>query len=218
MNYVDICPPAVVAQIQAADLRQSAASDLFSWVEERVDRPCMLATIEAIAARMGPEADLSVVNIFCNTVATYARKLDMAQKGVIQAAYLRMPHDPSISFNYFLALRLTGIDIRDDLRGRIRSDWSFAGPRDAAQTWDYFLYLASLEETGALEALADKIARTESGNDVVLLLESLAELPGPGVEAVISDYLNDPRSTDGVEGPGMSVGKNAELLLTMRKL
>lgn len=216
MNYLDICPPAVVEYIQAADLRKASSSALFTWVEANADRQCALATLEAVAGWLTPESDLSVVDLFCNTVAAYAQLLDEDQKAIIKAAYRRMPYDPAISMNYFLGLRKAGIDLRSHLRGRIKPDWSFAGPRRDAETWDHYLYLASLDEPGALEALADKIAATESGNDATLLLKSLADLPGPGVEAVLKSYADDPRTADGIDGPGMAISENVRLLLAWR--
>lgn len=218
MNYIDICPPAVVQAIEAADFRSAASAGLIGWVEMQADRACALATIEAVAGRLTTESDLTVVDLFCNAVATYAEMLDAEQKAIIRAAFRRLPYNPAISFNYFMALRLAGIDVRSDLRGRVAVDWSFASPRRDAQTWDHYLYLASLNEPGAWEALADKIAATTSGNDVALLLESLAELPNPEVDEIIGRYVTDKRTADGVEGPAMSIAKNAELLLEMRKM
>ena len=216
MNYVDICPPAVVYQIQQADLRLAESSTLIAWVEANSEWPCALAALEAVAARLKADSNRSVIDHFCNTVANYAGDLNEAQKAIIRAAYLRFPYDPVISFNYFLGLRKARIDLRDDLRDKVGIDWTFASPRRDAQTWDYYLYLATLDEPGAVAALARKIAETKSGNDVTLLLTSLADVPGRAVDEVIKSYANDPRTADGVEGPGTPIATNVARMLLMR--
>ena len=216
MNYIDICPPAVVYQIQEADLRSAASSNLITWVEVNSDRQCAIAALEAVAGRLTADSNLSVIDLFCNAVASYARALDADQKAIIRAAYLRFPYRPDISFNYFLGLRKARIDVRDDLRDKVGIDWTFASPRRDAQTWDFYLYLATMEEPGALEALASKIAETKSGNDVTLLLMSLADLPGKGVDDILKSYANDQRTAEGVNGPGLPIAANVGLLLMMR--
>ncbi|WP_102108676.1 hypothetical protein [Oceaniglobus roseus] len=216
MSYADICPPMVAARIAEADTRSYDSRNLITWVEENSDRQCAVAALEAVAGRIGPDSDLAVIDLFCNAVASYARMLDDAQKAAIREAYLRIPYNPAISFNYFLGLRNTGIDIRDRLKGKVGIDWSFESPRRNAQTWDYYLYLARLGEPGALEALADKIAATDSGNDVTLLLMSLNELPGPEVTAVLERYGDDARTADGVSGPGLPISQNVAIMLALR--
>ncbi len=216
MNYVDICPPAVVYEIQQADLRSEDSRNLIGWVEANSTWPCALAALEAVATRLNADSNLSVVDLFCNAVAAYAPALDDDQKAIIRAAYLRFPYKPAISFNYFLGLRSAGIDLRDELRDRIRVNWTFASPRRDAETWDYYLYLATLNDPGALEALARKIADTANGNDATLLLMSLAEVPGPGIDDILRSYAADPRTADGVDGPGLPISKNVKLLFLKR--
>lgn len=216
MNYVDICPPAVVYQIQQADLRSAESGNLITWVEVNSDRQCAVAALEAVARRLKADSNLSVIDLFCNAVASYARMLDDDQKAIIRDAYLRFPYNPAISFNYFLGLRNTHIDLRDALHGKVAIDWTFDSPRRDAQTWDYYLYLAAMDEPGALEALATKIAETKNGNDATLLLISLADVPGKAVEEVLKRYASDQRTADGVEGPGLPIADNVRLLLTMR--
>lgn len=216
MNYVDICPPAVVYQIQQADLRSAASSNLITWVEENSDRQCAIAAMEAIAARLTVDSDLSVIDLFCNAVASYAHMLDADQKAVIREAYLHFPYNPVISFNYFLGLRNTHIDLREELHGRVKINWDFHSPRRDAETWDYYLYLATMDEPGALEALAHKIAETKNGNDATLLLMSLAEVPGKGVDDILKLYANDKRTADAVDGPGLPISANVGLLFMMR--
>lgn len=218
MDYVDICPPAVVHRIQEADLRSSESSDLITWVEVKSGRECAVAALEAVAKRLGPDSHLSVIDLFCNAVASYARSLDPSQIAIIRAAYRRFPYDPAISFNYFLGLRNTGIDLRDRLRTRVGINWDFASPRRDAETWDYYLYLATLEEPGALDALARKIAETKYGNDATLLLLSLSELRVKGIDEILRSYADDPRTADGVSGPGLPISENIKLWLMMRSM
>ncbi len=216
MNYVDVCPPAVVYEIEKADPRLSDSSGLILWVASHAERPCTLAAIEAVARRLMPDSDLTVIDLFCNAVASYADLLDANQKAVIREAYLRFPYQPAISFNYFLGLREARIDLREEFRGKIAIDWTFASPNNDAQTWDYYLYLAALDEPGALEALAAKIAETGNGNDVTLLLMSMAELPGRGVDEILKRYASDQRTADGVNGPGLTIAANVRLMLANR--
>lgn len=216
MNYIDICPPAVVYEIQQADLRSSESSNLITWVEEHSDRQCAVAALEAVAVRLNAESDLTVIDLFCNAVASYARMLDAGQKAIIRAAYQRFSYDPAISFNYFLGLRNANIDLRGDLHGKVAIDWSFSSPRRDAETWDYYLYLAALDEPGALEALATKIAETKSGNDTTLLLMSLADLPRKAVDDILTRYAEDQRTAEGVNGPGLTIAENVRLLRMMR--
>jgi|GEM_PF-3375147 len=217
MNYVDICPPAVVYRIQEADLQSAESSNLITWVEENSDRECAMAALESVATRLTATSDLSVIDLFYNAVASYARVLNAGQKQIIRAAYQRIPYEPAISFNYFLGLRNARIDLREDLRGKVGIDWSFASPRRDAETWDYYLYLAAMDEPGALLALAAKVADTKSGNDVTLLLISLADLPGNGVDGILKSYANDLRTAEGVNGPGMPIAENVRILLMMRE-
>lgn len=216
MNYVDVCPPAVVYEIQKADVRSADSSGLILWVASHAERPCTLAAIEAVARRLMPDSDLTVIDLFCNAVASYADLLDADQKAVIRAAYLRFPYRPTIASNYFLGLREARIDLRAELVGKIPVDWTFASPMNDAQTWDYYLYLVALEEPGALDALAAKIAETRNGNDATLLLMSLAELPGHDVDEILKTYADDPRTADGVNGPGLTIAANVQLMLEDR--
>jgi hypothetical protein len=158
-----------------------------------------------------------VIDDFANSVATYARFMDRDGIAAVREAYLRVPYDPAIALNYFLGLREPGIDLRSHLRLKVVPDWSFTDPRQDAATWHYYIYLATLGEPGALEALADKVAATEDGNDVTNLLASLAELKLKEVDAILRSYAEDQRTADGVEGPGLPISANVELWLMMRE-
>lgn len=216
MDYVNVCPPAIVYRIQEADLKSSASSDLLTFVQGAGDRRCVLAATEAVARRISALTDPQVFGAFANTVASYASDFEPDQIPVIREAYLHYPYNRKISGEYFAGLRRTGIDLRDELRGKIHPNWSFATPYSEGDTWDYYMYLASLEEPGALEALAAKIAETKGGNDVTLFLTSLADLPGPAVDAVLHRYAHDTRTADGVDGPAMSLADTVTHLMSMR--
>lgn len=216
MDYVDICPPAVVQAIREADLRSYDSRNLITWAETEAGRGCAVAALDEVARRLTPDSDLAVIDLFWNAVATYARMLDPDQIETVRLAYLRIPYVPALSFNYFLGLRNTGIDIRGRLRNRVPINWDFSSTRRDAQTWDYYLYLASLNEPGALAALAAKIADTASGNDATQMLRSLSELRVDGVDEILRSYANDTRRADGVSGPGLPLSKNIELMLMRR--
>jgi hypothetical protein len=216
MDYVDVCPPSVVQAIREADLRSYDSRNLITWAETEAGRGCAVAALDEVARRLTPDSDLAVIDLFWNAVATYAPMLDADQIETVRLAYLRIPYDPALSFNYFLGLRNTGIDIRGRLRNRVPINWNFTSTRRDAQTWDYYLYLASLNEPGALAALAAKIADTASGNDATQMLRSLSDLRVDGVDAILKGYAGDPRRADGVSGPGLPLSKNIELMLMRR--
>ena len=99
--------------------------------------------------------------------------------------------------------------------GKVSENWDFTGPRKDAQTWHYFLYLASLDEPGAYEALAAKLASTKSGNDLVNLLTSLAELRTPMSKEIIGRYAKDTRRDDDPDGgTGRMVAETVKWLLS----
>lgn len=216
MEFVDICPPVVVAYVRGTDLAEEASHRLFAWMRQEASPECRRAALAEIAGRMDGTAHLAVVEAFAAAVAGHARFLPAATLDAVAGAYGRMPYAPEIARTYFHALRVTGIDVRAMLRGRIVEDWSFAQPYSGAATWHYFLYLASLDEPGALDALADKIARTERGNETALFLRSLAQLEGDAVTEVLRAYADDPRRVDGMTGPGDPVSVFVSGLLAAR--
>lgn len=216
MAFVDYCPPAVIEKVREADLSKAENGTLFSWIAGVAPLDCQVSAVVEIAGRMTARTHPSVIDDFCGSVATYARFLTPEGREAITSAYLRLPYYDFIAVNYFNGLRLTGIDIREYLRKRVPEDWSFTHPRRDAATWHYYLYLASLGEPGALDALARKLADTRSGNDLTNLLDSLAELPGDGVTAILGRYADDPRTADGTEGPGTPVAQTVAVLLALR--
>lgn len=216
MDFVDICPPAVVAEVRGTDLAVATSHRLFSWIRREASPECRRAALAEIAGRLDGTAHPTVVEGFAAAVAGNAPFLPAETLAAVAEAYGRMPYTPQIARTYFEALRATGIDVRAWLRGRIVEDWSFSQPYSGAATWHYYLYLASLGEPGALQALADKIARTERGNETALFLRSLAQLDGAAVREVLAAYADDPRRVDGMTGPGAPVSQIVSGLLAAR--
>jgi hypothetical protein len=208
------CPPAVIEHVQKVDLTSSENSSLFSWIASQCDLMCQVSTLPAVASRVNGDSHLEVVDDFCSSVATYARFLDEDIRSAIADAYLRMTYDPAIAMNYFAGLRYNAIDIRTHLRGRIKEDWSFVHPRLEAETWHYYLYLASLGEPGAYEALAKKLAATANGNDVTNLINSLADLKSQEVRQILLQYSQDDRRADGPEGPELTIAETVAIILS----
>lgn len=216
MVILDTCPPAVIERIETADLGSSENAMLFSWIASMAELECQAAAVPAVAERLTARSHPLVIDDFCSSVATYARFLPEGALGRVRAAYRRIPYRDAYAPSYFAGLRATGTDLRAHLKPRVTEDWSFTHPRRNAATWHYYLYLASLGETGALERLAEKIAATEYGNDVANLLASLAELKADGVDEVLRRYVDDPRTSDAPEGPGATVGELAQIHLLTR--
>lgn len=208
------CPPAVIEYVQTIDLTSSDNSMMFSWIEEHADLVCQVHSLVAIARRLDARSNPQVIDDFCSTAATYAPYLKQGAKEAVRAAYLRFPYDSSISMGYFNGLRYNNIDIREHLQGKIPLNWSFVHPRDAdAETWDYYLYLASLEQPGAYDALAAKIAQTEDGNDVTNLIQSLADLKTEQTKNILLKYKQDERHAEGPHGPAMKIGETVSIIL-----
>jgi hypothetical protein len=218
MDFADYCPPIVVERVQKADLASAENSGLFSWIANEAELECQVHAIKAVAERLTADSHPQVIDDFSNSVATYARLLPPEAVASIRAAYLRFPYFEANASDYFAALRLTGIDIRGHLKGKIREDWAFTQPRRDAATWHYYMYLASLGEPGAIDALAAKIAETDNGNDATNLLQSLSELKAEGVTEVLRLYENDLRRADDPEGPGMTIAESVAVFLQMRSV
>jgi hypothetical protein len=216
MAFVDSCPPIVVERVMRVDLGSSENSELFSWIAGQAPLDCQVQAVVAIAARLNRDSHPQVISDFCSSVGTYSRFFTPLALEQIKHAYMRFPYSDEIALNYFNGLRLTGLDIRDYLKPRVTLDWSFTHPRTNAATWHYFLYLASLNEPGALEALAAKIAQTKNGNDATNLLESLSHLPGEGVADILRSYAKDQRRSDGTEEPGPTIAEMVGVWLMMR--
>jgi hypothetical protein len=49
MDFVDYCPPAIVARIRAADLRSDENSDLFSYIASGSTLDCQIYALKAVA-------------------------------------------------------------------------------------------------------------------------------------------------------------------------
>lgn len=217
MDYLSLCPPSVADLIRTSNLESPESGTLFSEIAGRSALDCQVAAVGAIADRLTPYSDPQALDDFFGAVATYARFLPPEDIAAVRDAYLRIPYQPALALNYFGGLMATGIDIRGRLKNRVPEDWTFAQPRRDAATWHYHLYLASLGDSHALQALADKIAATADGNDATNLLQSLSELKADGVDTILQSYADDPRTADGTEGPGLPISENIKLFLMMRE-
>lgn len=212
----EVCPAVVTEHIQSADLSSSEHSTLFSWIAEHSPLKCQVRSVGTVADLLGVSSDMQVIDDFCGAAATYARFLEPDERQKVKAAYTRFPYQASVALNYFSGLRHNRIDIRAQLSGKIKVDWSFENPRRNAATWHYYLYLASLDTPGAYEAIEAKLAATVNGNNLTNLLKSLADLGSPRVVAILSLYREDTRTADGPDGPGIKVSETVKTLLNTR--
>jgi hypothetical protein len=207
------CPPAVIERVAKTDLGADADEALFSWLAVNADLRCQVHALIEVAGRMDAGAHVATVVDFCSSAATYARFLSDFGRAQVREAYLRMTYDPVIHFAWFMGLRLNRIDIREKMRGRIIEDWTFSHPRRDAETWQYYLYLASMDEPGAYEKLSAKMAATENGNDATNLLKSFAELGTPRAREILLTYADDPRQAEGPEELELPISETIKLLL-----
>lgn len=206
------CPAAASERLRTLDLRSADASGFFGTIAaETVE--CQVAALRGMAGRLDATSHHLVLGDFCSTAATLARFLDAEARSDVSAAYLRFPYVESIHSNYFLGLRANHIDLRSHLAGKITEDWSFTSPRRDGETWQYYLYLASLGDPGAYTRLADKIATTRNGNDATNFLASLAELETPAAKQILLKYADDPRRADGPDGPAAPISTTVARLL-----
>lgn len=207
------CPPAVIEYVQTVNLSSSKNSSLFSWIATNSPLECQIDSLTTVAKRLNHLSHPQVINDFCSSVATYARLLKPQTKEIIKEAYLRFPYQKSIALNYFNGLRYNQIDIRPYLKKKIIEDWSFKQPRLNAETWHYYLYLASLEEPGAYKALERKLDTTTNGNDATNLIKSLADLKTERTKNILLRYKQDTRHSDGPVGPGPTIAETVSTLL-----
>jgi hypothetical protein len=186
---------------------------LFSWIEENSKQECVVHCVTLVAKRLDNACDPQVISDFCGTTATYAKFIKPDARREIKAAYLRFEYNQSIARQYFIGLRYNQIDVRPQLKHKIKEDWSFKRPRKNAATWHYYLYLASLNEPGAYIALAKKLAATKDGNDATNLIKSLADLKTKQIKDILLKYKEDERHSDGPDGPGPTIAQTVTALL-----
>lgn len=225
-DYGTSCSPETLKKARSIDLRTDEANtffrDRFNGGDAKGEE-CVRELIHLVSERIEASTHYSLRDGYYGTVATYARFLPKDTMAAVEAAYLRTGFDRENSRSYFLGLRATRIDLRAFLKTRVgKDDWSsFSGPSanatEDATTWYYYVYLASLETPGALEAIERKVRATKSGNDVANLLTDLAELKSTpakaGVRRILASFANDPRHTDGPNGPGMKLSQAIPLEL-----
>ena len=209
------CPPNVIQHVQSIDLALESSANVYSFFADSTKLKCQLHCLLIVADRLDVSSDPQVIDGFCGSVATYSRFFEPEQVDRIKAAYLRFLYDKDFAYSYFAGLRLCEIDIRKNLLGKIEPDWSFSSPRNNAETWQYYTYLAVLGEPGAYDALEKKIDGTINGNEVTMLLQSLAELRTEEAKKILLKYSDDTRHAEGPVGPGMQVSETVELLLGM---
>lgn len=208
------CPPEVVERVGSADLASEDALGLLDWVAERSELRCQVLALSAVADRAGMDTDPLVVADICFSAATLAGALSDAGRARVAAAYARMPYRKSLSFPWFLGLRRTRIDLRPLMAPKIVEDWSFTHPRRDAETWDWTLYSAVMGTPGAWEKLEAKLAATADGNDATNLIRSLGEEKTPEAKAILEQYRDDMRTSDGTEEPGPTIAETVGILLS----
>jgi hypothetical protein len=207
------CPPELVTRIQSADLTSDTNGSRVSSLPAGTSRECAVELIVGLAPRLDATSHRFVVQDWCVAVATDANTLSPSDKQTIRDAYLRFPYNESISLDYFNGLRYSGIDVRSQLAGKIPDDWQFSHPRKGAETWHYYKYLASLDQPGAYDALAAKLAATRNGNDLTNLVTDFAEIGTDKAKAIVLHYAGDSRRSNAPNGPGMTVAETVKFLL-----
>jgi hypothetical protein len=207
------CPPVVIEYVQSVDLTSSDNSNVFSWIASNSTLACQIESLSTVADRLNAISHTQVIDDFCASAATYSRFLDETAKEKIKQAYIRIPYDKSIALNYFNGLRYNSIDIRPFLFVHMQQDWSFKHPRQNAETWHYFLYLASLDEEGAYDAIEKKLDSTLDGNDATNLIVSLADLKTEQTKHILLKFAKDMRHADGPEGPELTIAETVKILL-----
>lgn len=217
LDFAQKCPPSVSNLIKNANLESSDTVPFFSKIASQSDLECQVASVVAIAKRITEKSHQQMHDDFFSAVGTYSKffKPDMIE--VIAEAYQRIPYDSYFAVNYFWGLSQTKIDLRDELKTKIKEDWSFTNTRSNASTWHYFMYMATLGDKKALNALAQKIKKTSNGNDATNFLSALSELKAEGVDEILLSYANDSRTCDGADEPGLPISENVKIWMMMRQ-
>lgn len=216
MNLQNECPPNLAVEIRQIDVTLQDSGQIISEIVDKsfLNAHCIEAMLVTIAKKINALTDQLVLSNFFSSLATHHKILSDNAKSQIKEGILRARYMQSIAAYYFTALRYNQIDVRDYLQDKIIEDWSFTHPRaENAATWHYYLYLASLNEPGAIEALDKKIAITASGNDVTNLLTSLYDLKSEEAFDILLKYKDDMRRADAPEGEGMSISETVKIYL-----
>ncbi len=214
-EIIDHCSQPVAAEVRALQPGAPDGADiLLDLMETRgLSVDCNRAVLGYLAGRLGNTATLGFVTDYFYYANQLAEGNAPEVREAIGRAALAVDFGqmPDAAVSVFTALRANRIDIRPALGRTFSEDWSFSSPADP--TWQYYIYLADLGTPGAIEALAAKIATTLYGNDVALLLSSLATVHREEARRVLESYLDDQRHADGVNGPGLSIAMTVKLLL-----
>lgn len=218
MDYIDhlntSCPTEIVQLFQETRMQEFPEATITSLaLKSGGGYPCAEAVILAMTPRLDGRTDQQLLRDYFNGLLNYVTALPEGYAEEVRAAVLRIGTLDPVAKSAYRALRHHGIDIRDMALPDPAPDWSFTQADSSnAAAWHRALYLASFGEAEAYGRLADKIAQTTNGNDAYGLIKSLQELDTPEAAAIVDQYRNDTRHTDGPSGPGLTI---AELLSAM---
>lgn len=214
-QVIDQCTMPVAAEVRSLVEGTPQGADALAGIvwDRGLADGCIMSSLGYLANRIGPNTEAAFVSVYFKTAGELAHKNPLAVREAIAAAATRVPFGqmPEVGVPVFSALRANRIDIRPTLAKTFVSDWSFTRPQDP--TWQYYLYLADLGTTGAVEALARKIAETPNGNDATNLLKSLATVRNDEVRHVLAKYRDDQRHADAPDGPGLTIAQTVQFLL-----
>lgn len=214
-EVVNHCSAPIATEVRAIDSTTPSGSD--ALIDILMGRSladnCMTSVLGLLASSIGPNTELSFVTDYFQFAYRLATQNPPEVREAIGTAATRISFQqiPDAGVAVFAALRANRIDIRPTLAKTFVSDWSFTMPQDP--TWQYHLYLTDLGTTGAVEALARKIASTPNGNDATNLLKSLASVRNHEVRQVLAMYRDDQRRADAPDGPGLTIAQTVQLLL-----
>lgn len=218
MDYIeivsDLCTPSVAAEVRAINLQVMSGEDKFIELLQSptTSEGCKSAVLAYLADKMHSPTS-SVASLYFEQAA---RLVDAHSKDTVKriqqaATSIKVQSYPDAARNYFNALKLNHIDIRQYLSETLSPDWNFKAPE--AVTWQYYLYLADMDTSGALDALAQKISKTKNGNDATNFLVSLASLRSIGAKKILEQYRGDQRTADGPDGPGATIDETVSIYI-----
>ncbi|MBT0958117.1 hypothetical protein IV417_12030 [Alphaproteobacteria bacterium KMM 3653] len=148
------------------------------------------------------------------------RYLPMSQDPVLWErtgdAMARILTQETLPHGFFPALMATRIDLREAVTRRF-PDWPAAGGTlgpDNRQARLRVIYLAVMEEPGALAILEAEAARIIGPRMMMEFLRELDEYKVPGGARIVQSYIDDTRQTTMVHGsPGAVVANTARGIL-----
>lgn len=213
------CPAEYVALARAEDLSRFPQNNVLGtvWAQSGTWRPaCINALIVWFAPRVNASTHDQQLRDWLGYLAGYEGRLPDDLHPVVRDALLRIGYDRRLAKPYFDALIVHRINIREELSARVLPDWTFGRPvsQDGSDhTWHYFRYLAVMQEPGAYQALADKVAATRNANAVMMFLDSLAKLRSPQARAILEVYRDDPRQILTASGVAEPLADSVRVML-----